>query len=104
MGSPKCKSEARHLPSPARWPESDSMATATTFPGPFTVSPGKPMQIAAISDLHYGKASAASMAPLFAQIAESADVLALCGDLTDYGLADEARVLAADLQSMKIPM
>jgi Icc-related predicted phosphoesterase len=62
------------------------------------------MRVAAVSDIHYGKASAGSLAPLFGQIAESADVLALCGDLTDYGLADEARILAADLQSMKIPM
>jgi len=41
--------------------------------------------------------------PLFAKIAESADVLALCGDLTDYGTADEARVLAKELAGMKLP-
>ena len=65
---------------------------------------GNTFRIAAISDIHYGKSSAGSMAPLFAQIAECADVMLLCGDLTDYGLADEARVLAADLQSIKIPV
>jgi Icc-related predicted phosphoesterase len=41
---------------------------------------------------------------LFAEIAESADVLVLCGDLTDYGLADEARLLAKDLAQVKIPI
>ena len=44
------------------------------------------------------------MSPLFAEIAANADVMLLCGDLTDYGLAEEARVLAADLQAVKIPI
>jgi Icc-related predicted phosphoesterase len=62
------------------------------------------LRVAAISDIHYGKASAGSMGQLFAQIAESADILLICGDLTDYGLAEEARILVADLQSIKIPI
>ena len=41
--------------------------------------------------------------PLFAKIAESADVLVLCGDLTDYGTSEEARVLAKDLSALKLP-
>jgi Icc-related predicted phosphoesterase len=65
---------------------------------------GNILRVAAISDIHYGKSSAGSMAPLFAQIAETADVMLLCGDVTDYGLAEEARVLAADLQAIKIPI
>ena len=62
------------------------------------------LRIAAISDIHYGKNSAGSMGQLFSQIAESADILLICGDLTDYGLPDEARILVADLQSIKIPI
>jgi Icc-related predicted phosphoesterase len=63
------------------------------------------VQIAAVSDVHYGKHSQGMLQPLFAQIAERADVLVLPGDLTDYGLAEEARVLARDLtSSMKIPI
>jgi Icc-related predicted phosphoesterase len=62
------------------------------------------LRVAAVSDVHYGKTSAGSMAPLFAQIADTADVMVLCGDLTDYGLAEEARVLAGDLQAIKIPI
>ena len=46
----------------------------------------------------------AAWQPLFAQIAETADVLLLGGDLTDYGLADEARILAKDLAPVKIPV
>jgi Icc-related predicted phosphoesterase len=41
---------------------------------------------------------------LFAQISESADVLLLCGDLTDYGLAEEARAFVKELTpTLKIP-
>jgi Icc-related predicted phosphoesterase len=43
--------------------------------------------------------------PLFAQISASADVLLVCGDFTDYGLADEARIFAKELTtSLKIPV
>lgn len=40
----------------------------------------------------------------FAEISENADMLLLCGDLTDYGLADEAEELVADIRtSVRIP-
>src|SRR5438045_4809022 len=63
------------------------------------------VRIAAVSDVHYGKQSQGTLQSLFGQIAERADVLVLPGDLTDYGLAEEARVLARDLtSSVKIPI
>ena len=62
------------------------------------------VRLAALADIHYSKSTPSSFQPLFAQIAESADVLVLCGDLTDYGLADEARILAKDLAQVKIPI
>ena len=63
------------------------------------------VRIAAIGDLHYGRTTpAGSLQPLFAQISESADVLALAGDLTDYGLAEEARGFAKELAAVRIPM
>ncbi len=65
---------------------------------------GDVVRLAALSDLHYSKTSQGSAQALFAQIADTADVLVLCGDLTDYGLADEARVLAKDLSAAKIPV
>lgn len=52
------------------------------------------VRVAAIGDLHYGRTSTpGALQPLFSQISQSADILVICGDLTDYGLADEARVL-----------
>ncbi|MDB4879887.1 MAG: hypothetical protein JWL60_1333 [Gemmatimonadetes bacterium] len=63
------------------------------------------VRIAAVSDVHYAKTSQGSLLPLFTQITERADVLVLAGDLTDYGLAEEARVLARDLtMAVKIPI
>jgi Icc-related predicted phosphoesterase len=63
------------------------------------------VRIAAVSDIHYSRDSQGTMQPLFEQITESADVLVLAGDLTDYGLAEEAKVLARDLTAtVKIPI
>lgn len=63
------------------------------------------IRLAAIGDLHCTKASQGIFQPLFSQITEAADILALCGDLTDYGLPDEALVLAKELTaSVKIPV
>jgi len=63
------------------------------------------IRLAAISDLHYGKGSQGAFQPLFADISEAADILLICGDLTDYGLPEEARLLAKDLNSsLKIPV
>ena len=63
------------------------------------------VRIAAVGDLHYSKTSAqGTLQPLLQQITEAADILVLCGDLTDYGLADEARALAREFTStLKIP-
>ena len=57
------------------------------------------VRIAAMSDVHCGKESVGSLAPVFAQVATQADVLVLCGDLTDYGLPEEAKMLVRELGS-----
>ena len=63
------------------------------------------LRIAAVADIHVKKTSAGAMQPLFAKITESADVLLLCGDLTDYGTPEEAKILAKDITSaLRIPV
>lgn len=57
------------------------------------------MRIAAISDLHYSRSSRGKLEDLLKAMSDSADVVALCGDLTDYGLKEEAEILAGDLQA-----
>ncbi len=59
------------------------------------------MRLAAIGDLHCKKASQGAFQSLFAAASAAADVLVLCGDLTDYGLAEEARILVKELAAVK---
>ncbi|HET6408312.1 MAG TPA: metallophosphoesterase [Chthoniobacteraceae bacterium] len=59
----------------------------------------KTLRIAATGDLHYNRTSKGRLQALFAEASKSADVLLLCGDLTDYGHAEEAHVLAEDIQA-----
>src|SRR5690242_5492352 len=61
------------------------------------------VRVAAIGDLHCSKTSQGAFQPLFAKIAEAADLLLIAGDLTDYGLPDEARVLARELSAIHLP-
>jgi Icc-related predicted phosphoesterase len=63
------------------------------------------VRLAAVGDVHCGKASQGALQPLFQQIAGAADVLVLCGDVTDYGLPEEARVLAKEITAaLTIPI
>src|SRR6188768_2138908 len=62
------------------------------------------VRLAATADIHVGKTGQGALANLFAQISERADVLAMCGDLTDYGLPEEARVLAREIgTALRVP-
>lgn len=63
------------------------------------------VRLAAVGDLHVKKSSQGQLAPLLAPVNDRADVLLLCGDLTDYGTQEEARVLARELTtSVRIPI
>ena len=76
---------------------------AMVLPTPAT--PPEVVRVAAIADLHYGRGAAGSLQPLFAQLTAAADLLLLCGDLTDHGQLPEARSLVRELQqTVKIPM
>src|SRR3954471_7999933 len=70
------------------------------MPAPKTI-----VRIAALGDIHYSRTAAPGLLqPLFTQISEAADILVLCGDLTDYGLAEEARALLREMSVLKIPV
>ena len=62
------------------------------------------VRVAALGDLHCSKTSQGVFQPLFAKIAESADLVLIAGDLTDYGLPDEARILARELTAIHAPV
>jgi Icc-related predicted phosphoesterase len=49
------------------------------------------------------KTSQGALQTLFAGISESADMVLFPGDLTDYGLPEEAQILAKELTALRIP-
>src|SRR3954462_15393463 len=67
--------------------------------------PGQSLRIAATADLHYAKHSRGTLHEAFAEISDDTDVLLLCGDVTDYGLAEEAEELVSDIRAaVRIPI
>jgi Icc-related predicted phosphoesterase len=62
------------------------------------------LRIAAIGDLHVREDSVAPYRELFTEISDAAEVLLLCGDLTNFGKTPEAEILAEDLQACTIPI
>lgn len=62
------------------------------------------VRVAAVGDIHVSRTAQPRLQTLFSQVAERADVLVLCGDLCDYGLPEEAHLLAKELSNLKIPI
>ncbi len=65
--------------------------------------PAGRLTVAAIGDLHVSETSEHRYREMFAEISDKADILALCGDLTNFGKTREAEILAEDLQACRIP-
>ena len=65
---------------------------------------GESIRIAAVADVHCSKINQGSLLPIFAAASAMADVLLICGDLTDYGYPEEARNLVAELAPVTIPI
>ncbi|WP_245549152.1 metallophosphoesterase family protein [Noviherbaspirillum massiliense] len=68
------------------------------------MSPQENVRFAAVGDIHCTKESGGSLRGLFAQAAQMADALLLCGDLTDYGLPEETEVLVEELSAARVPV
>jgi len=62
------------------------------------------LRVAALGDLHVHQSSTENLQALFDRISQNADVLALCGDLTNLGMPLEAERLVNDLRSCRIPV
>jgi Icc-related predicted phosphoesterase len=62
------------------------------------------IRVAALADLHFTAASVGLFQPLLAAASAQADMLVLCGDLTDHGSTEEAQLLARELGMVKVPM
>jgi Icc-related predicted phosphoesterase len=62
------------------------------------------MRVAAIGDLHVQENDDAPYRELFSEVSNHADVLLLCGDLTNFGKTKEAEILAEDIKSCSVPV
>lgn len=62
------------------------------------------MRVAAMGDLHVREEHDAPYRELFGEIARAAEVMVLCGDLTDRGTPREAEILAEDLRACSLPV
>src|SRR3954465_6917234 len=87
-----------------------SMSTNGDFPTLWAISKsnmatsdGK-LRVAAIGDLHVMEDSVAPYRELFSEVSNHADVLVLCGDLTNFGKTSEAEILAEDIRHCSIPV
>jgi Icc-related predicted phosphoesterase len=62
------------------------------------------VRIAAVADIHVRETDKGKWADCFQEISGQADVLLICGDLTDTGDEMEAEVLVGELKHCKIPV
>lgn len=62
------------------------------------------VRVAALGDIHVREGQGPLYRELFEDIADHADILALCGDLTGRGLPAEAQILAEELRNCRIPV
>jgi len=62
------------------------------------------IRFAAVGDLHVTKESGGTLRGFFAHASEASDALLLCGDLTDYGMPEEAKILAEELSVVSVPI
>ncbi len=67
-------------------------------------SQNEKIRIAAIADIHVQKTDEGKWRHYFKQISEKADILLICGDLTNTGDVQEAEVLNRELQFCHIPV
>lgn len=62
------------------------------------------VRIAAVGDIHVRETDKGKWADYFREVSGHADILLICGDLTDTGDEGEAQVLADELKSCTIPV
>jgi predicted MPP superfamily phosphohydrolase len=61
------------------------------------------VKVAALGDIHVNETNRSEMRDLLIDIGQTADLLVLCGDLTNRGLPSEAAILAEDLVHCPVP-
>jgi Icc-related predicted phosphoesterase len=66
--------------------------------------PSKTIRVAAAGDLHAGAGDEKRIRESFSRVAETADLIALAGDLTQHGQVDEVAIVADACREISIPV
>ena len=61
-------------------------------------------RLACVGDIHVQETDQGKWRDYFKHVSAEADILVLCGDLTDTGHLNEAEILAEELSSCSIPV
>jgi Icc-related predicted phosphoesterase len=64
----------------------------------------KKVRIAAVGDIHVRETDKGKWVEYFKEVSRKADILIICGDLTDTGDEGEAQVLSEELRACSIPV
>jgi Icc-related predicted phosphoesterase len=64
----------------------------------------KKVRIAAVGDIHVRESERGKWSEYFKEVSQQADILVICGDLTDTGDEGEAQLLSEELRSCTIPV
>ena len=62
------------------------------------------VRIAAVGDIHVRESDKGKWSEYFREVSQQADILVICGDLTDTGDEGEAQLLSEELRSCTIPV
>lgn len=77
--------------------------SASTTSGNVASAP-RVVRVGAVGDLHCTKNSEGQFKTMLGQLGPNVDILLLAGDLTDYGLPEEAQVLVRELTAVNVPI
>jgi Icc-related predicted phosphoesterase len=64
----------------------------------------KKLRVAAIGDIHASPTTRGRWRDVLTEVSHAADVLCVCGDLTNHGTVPEAEALAEDLRACAVPV
>ncbi|HYE51691.1 MAG TPA: metallophosphoesterase [Azospirillaceae bacterium] len=79
-------------------------ASLTGAPTGGAPADARPLRVAAIGDVHASPSARGRWRDTFMELSHAADVVCLCGDLTNHGTVAEAEALAEDLRGCTVPV
>jgi Icc-related predicted phosphoesterase len=62
------------------------------------------VRIAAVGDIHFDGSRQGMLRDIFAEVHQTADVLALCGDLTTHGRPDQMKSFVEEVAGVQVPI